>query len=292
MNLSNQIYVEKYEKMLAGKSAHTIRAYMKDIRKLCGYSNIDFSEMNVDFFMEFLNEVREHMSVNSFNSLVRNLSAFFSWMFDSGYIKENLFKKVRFGKSRFLRGKKEKKMTLTDTEVRDIIRAGANTQERFMLALMFFTAIRRGEVASIRMSDIKDCSILIHGKGNRERMIYLNSTLCTMLEVYMNERNTNSEYLFYGVRGDTSSDGKLSGEAINFRVKSAGKRAGISPERLEKLTAHRARATAITLIIETVGIHAAQKVAGHATLATTAIYDNSGEKEIKNALMGMKYGED
>lgn len=282
--------IQEYLSMLelGGKSIHTIRLYNKDLKKLlsfCKSKSITFKDMTTLDFQEFYKT--QILSVESMNGLIRSLSAFFSWMKDT-YRFESEFFNVRFGRSKYLKKSKVKKMILSDDEATKLIESGANFQERFMLALMLYTAIRRDEVASIQMTDIQGCRITINGKGSKQRNVFLDDVLCHMLNVYMTERKTTSNYLFYATRGEKSSSGKLSGGTINNRVKSAGKRANIPDEKLSKLSAHRLRGTGLTRLIILFGIDTAQRIAGHSNTNTTRIYDESGDALVRRALLSQR----
>lgn len=269
---------------LGQKSANTIRSYMKDVKKLLNFFNIStieevnaLSKMQIESFYASQSE----LDATSLKGLVRNMMAFFHWIDDE---ENHPFFKVKFGGNRYPKDVQEPKEALTDEECVALIQAGNNAQERFMIALMLFTAIRRGAASKIKLTDINrdECSIIVHEKGDKIRKTFMNETICTMLSVYMAQRNSESEYLFYATRGEVSENGSISGETINKRIQAAAKRAGITKE----ITAHYTRATRITQIIQAKGIQAAQLVAGHANINTTKLYDGSGEAYVRDILLG------
>lgn len=275
---------------LGNLSDQTLRSYRKDLQKLSDHFNIvsfsDIEGLTVADFQNFYSA--QTIKASSLNGLIRNMSAFFNWMKENETLKSQEFFKVKFGKNRFVKVSKVKKMILTAEETELLIKAGANIQEKFMLCLMSFTAIRRQEVCNIKMTDITGCKIIIRGKGDKQRAIFLDEVLCAMLSMYNAQRNSDSEYLFYSSRGLVGDDGKLSTTSVYNRVKSAGERAGIAPEKLEKLTPHRLRGGALTRLIITFGVNVAQKVAGHSSSKTTEIYDESGDVEVERALLGYR----
>lgn len=275
--------VEEYIKSLemSNKSFNTVRTYKKDIYKFIEFFNIksvdDIQKLDQSNYRDFISSLS--VSPSSINGCIRNLSAFHTWLQDNEYIKDSSFFKVKFGKSRFVKVEKKLKDVLNDDEIVKIIKSADTLQEKFMIALMVFTAIRRDEVCKIKLSDINNCAIVINGKGSKQRRVFLNEQLCQMLNIYLAERNTECEYLFYW------GSKKISGVTVNNRVLRAFKNAGIENK---KITAHRLRATALTNIIREFGILAAQKVAGHSNIMTTRIYDNSGDEVVMNALLNSK----
>lgn len=280
--------IDEYLSMLelGNKSPHTIRSYRKDLEKLFLFCttqrNINIRELTVLNFQDFYKT--QNLSVKSMNGLIRNLSAFFFWA-ETTYHFKSEFSNVLFGRTKYLKEPKVKKMILSDDESSNLIKAGTNYQECFLLALLLFTGIRRDEAANIQMTDIQGCQITINGKGSKQRNVFLDDVLCHMLNLYMTDRKTNSNYLFYATRGELSSNGKISGNTIYNRVKAAGKRAGIPEEKLSKLSPHRLRGTAGTRLIILFGLDTAQRVLGHANPNTTKIYDESGDIVVRNALL-------
>lgn len=280
---------------IGGRSNHTIRGYIKDVDKFVAFfgGSDSFQErlssITVAEVKGFYSVQKETLSPASVNALIRNLSAFFTWMQLEGIIEEDhpVFN-VRFGKSKLVKAVRIQKPVLSEDEMDAVIMNGRNYQERFMIALMAFTALRVGSISNIRVQDIKGCEILTIGKGNKPHVVYMDDTLCAMMALYMTERKTESEYLFYATHGEKSESKKLSTNSINNRVKSAAQRAGISEEKMESFSAHRTRAFAITRLITIFGLDVARKVANHASAETTKLYDASASAVVKNALMSQR----
>ena len=151
-----------------------------------------------------------------------------------------------------------------------------------MFAMMLKTALRRDEVSSIRMMDVRGNEILIRGKGGEERFTFLNDDLCDMLEEYLTERDTDSEYLFYSTRGESGEGGRLSPVSVNNRVKACAEKAGLP----DWVTAHRLRGTAITLASIEFGLKGAQAIAGHKDTKTTELYITTTDEYVKSMLLG------
>lgn len=275
-------YIKNLE--IGEKSENTIRTYKRDLHKFVEFFNLqsyeDLNKLQQSDYRNFVASLQGVVSPVSINGLLRNLSAFITWALDNELISNDSFRKVKFGKGRFIKVEKTIKDVLTNEEAEAVIKAGSNIQEKFMLALMLFTGIRRDEVTKIKLTDINENVILINGKGSKQRKIFLEPTLAHMLSIYKTERNSQSEYLFY--HGDKTE--KLTGTTINNRVLAACQKAGIT----KKITAHRLRATLVTNIIKEFDIYTAMKVAGHSSINTTRIYDASGDATVMNALLNRK----
>ena len=257
---------------------------MKDIRKLQSFFSLetlsDVLVLSVADYMRFYKE--QKLAEESLNGLIRNLHSFFSWMQISSYVSEDYsFFKVRFGNKKYVDSKLKRRDVLTPEEEDKIIEAGRNRQEKLMIALMLKTALRRSAIANIKMADIEGCEIKVTEKGDEEITVYLTDTLCSMLSEYVaKERNTDSEYLFYGVHGVDGKEKGISGNSVNERVKSAAKRAGIT----KKITAHRLRATRITNVAYKYGDRAAQSIANHKSPNTLNRYVRRDEVALRNIM--------
>ncbi len=265
------------------KSENTIRSYSKDIQKFINHFEIketsEIENISVDKYHNFYGSLG--LSNVSLNGLIRNLSAFFAYLKEGKYVSNECpFFSVKFGKTKFVDVKRKFKDILSPDEEELVINAGRNLQEKFMLAMALKTALRRSEIAGIKMSDINGCEITITGKGGDEAKTYLNDRLCNMLQEYvLKERNTDSEYLFYGTRGKQSMS--MTGDTVNNRVKDACERAGIA----KKITAHRLRATRITNVAYEHGDRAAQAIARHKSHTTTELYIGKNDMAVKNIML-------
>lgn len=269
------------------KSIHTLNVYEKDLNKFRNHfslTDIDqLRQLKVDDYKSFYQS--QKLSPTSVNGLIRSLSSFHVYLVDAEYIEEtHAFFKVKFGKSHFMEVKKKKKVVLTPAEETMLINAGRNLQEMFMLSMMLKTALRRDEICNIKISDIHGCEITITGKGGDQATTYLDNDLCGMMSRYMTiERKTNSEYLFYGTRGESSA--KMTGTSINNRVRECAKLSGIPEDKIVALTAHRLRGTAITRTVIKKGLFAGQMLARHANSATTQVYIEVGNEYVKELLL-------
>jgi site-specific recombinase XerD len=267
-----------------GKSKHTIRTYDLTLRKLTEYFKIES--------LEQLNSIDENQYIsfyraecgngNTLNTHIRNLSAFFHWLYNDDY-KNYPFSKVKLGASKLDKVNRKMRSILTKEESELAIQAGSNLQEKFMMALMLKTALRRSEITNIKLTDISGCEIVITSKGGDQAKTYLNDRLCGMLSDYLSkERNTDSEYLFYGKRGASGAGGKLNEATVNTRFQNCVKRAGID----KKVTAHTARRTAITRAAIQRSPFAAQMLGRHKNMKTTMdAYVFADDEFVKEMLM-------
>ena len=273
-------YIESLK--MGNKSEHTIRAYSKDIQKFINFFNIetkeDLNKLTESDFFSFYSSTG--LKDKSLNALIRNLSAFFSWL---KMPKTFAFYGVLFGGKIFVDEKKKVHTILTDEEIIRMIKAANDIQTKFMISLISFTAIRRDEAARIKLSDISGCEILIRGKGDVESIVYMDEILCNMLQMYLAVRESDSPFLFFGTRGESNSSAEhgVSGETINNRIKKAAHDAGIDEIKLKNIHAHVLRGSAATKVIAEYGVGAAKLLLRHSNISTTERYNGNGSEFVR-----------
>jgi site-specific recombinase XerD len=268
------------------KSPATVKAYKFSIENLLAYYSIEsidqIDKLTATKYREYRDSLlAKGLSKSSCNSHFRNISSFIHWLYDYDYIKDvKAITKVK----PFKLGHKEI-FTLTEDEVRAMVDNTKNLGKKLMLVLMFQTGLRRAEVVGIKIADISDDKLVVHGKGDKERTLDLSGDVIYLLKQYLNERKINSEYLFYGIDG-----GQLSVECVGLRVKGAAERAKIDPERIAHISAHTCRKTCATqLLNDGVSLDVVQEVLGHASITTTRnIYARTSTKNIRTALLNQK----
>ena len=281
--------LEKYLKQIeTDKTKTTLRGYTTSIIRFCDTLKIESAEqiqkMTSSQIQDYLYGLADTgLSPVSMNSHGRNLMAFFKWLNDNGY--ENILHVKKFKEEKTI------KAVPTENEMRSIL-ANTTGQRKLLIALMAFTGARREEVANIKISDISGCFVTLHGKGRKERRIALHNDLCVLINNWIVKRDSDIEYLFYSRKSfagrGTGKPHQLTGDTINCMVKAAMLKGGISPERIDKMSAHSIRRFfAVYLLKNNASLSKIQLLMGHESALTTAIYLKSAgaelaEEEIKS----------
>ncbi|MBR3692290.1 MAG: tyrosine recombinase XerC [Clostridia bacterium] len=168
---------------------------------------------------------------------------------------------------------------------------GPNTERDLAILTIFLNCgIRVSELCAISLSDIKEDTLVITGKGNKQRIVYLNPATKAAIDSWMAVRaklpSSTSPRLFI-----TRQSRQISPSTVKWLVKKHLSAAGISAE---GYSAHKLRHTAATLMYQNgVDVRVLQEVLGHENLDTTKIYthiDNASVREafMKNPLSGAK----
>ncbi|MBC7090283.1 MAG: tyrosine-type recombinase/integrase, partial [Methanobacteriaceae archaeon] len=150
----------------------------------------------------------------------------------------------------------------TDTRQRKFTR----TRDKLILSLLYSSGLRVSEVVSLKVNDIdlKDRTIRIRGKGNKDRIVLFDQKTKKLLKEYLHERSQESEYLFLNRFGNP-----LTPRYIQITIKKYAIKAGIK----KKVTPHILRHSFATHLLKNgVDIRAIQQLLGHSNLSTTQIY--------------------
>ena len=159
---------------------------------------------------------------------------------------------------------------------------GKNKERDYAIATLFLNCgMRLSELVGINFRDIgSDNSLRILGKGNKERVLYLNNACLSALEEYKKVRGEakDKEALFL-----SRNKKRISPKTVQFLMKKYFNLAGLSHKRL---STHKLRHTAATLMYQNGGvdIRVLKDVLGHESISMTQIYTHTNPKQVKTAL--------
>jgi site-specific recombinase XerD len=142
--------------------------------------------------------------------------------------------------------------------------------------------MRLSELVGINLKSIRDDKLRIIGKGDKERVVYLNRACLKAIDEYMKVRPKDNvkdrNALFLSKRKQ-----RISNNMVQRIVKRYITQAGLDPD---KYSTHKLRHTAATLMYKygNVDIRALQDILGHESISTTEIYTHLDEKHLKAAV--------
>lgn len=158
---------------------------------------------------------------------------------------------------------------------------GKNKARDYCIICLFLNCgLRISEIVGLNLSDIKGGSLRVLGKGNKERIVYLNEACMQALNAYLQERKLiaaiDKNALFLSNRRK-----RMSTDAVHAMVKKTLKQAGLDAT---KYSSHKLRHTAATLMLTNgVDVRTLQEVLGHDHLNTTQIYTHVDNTELRIA---------
>ncbi len=149
-----------------------------------------------------------------------------------------------------------------------------------ILTLFLNCGMRVSELVGLNLTDVREDTLRVRGKGNKERMLYLNEACVDAIEQYLPHRvaphESDRNALF-----TSRNRNRISTQTIKWLVKKYITAAGLDPT---KYSAHKLRHTAATLMYQNgVDIRTLQTVLGHSQVDTTMIYTHIADQNVKDA---------
>lgn len=154
-----------------------------------------------------------------------------------------------------------------------------------ILTLFLNCGMRLSELVGLNLTDIKsDGSVRIVGKGNKERIVYLNEACTDALDAYLKVRpNEGIPYSDKNALFISRNHKRISNKTVQYLVKHYLELAGLGDM---GYSTHKLRHTAATLMYQkgNVDVRVLKEVLGHANLGTTQIYTHVANEQIENAI--------
>lgn len=159
---------------------------------------------------------------------------------------------------------------------------GKNAARDYCILTLFLNCgLRISELVGLNKTDVRGDQLRVLGKGNKERMLYLNDACQRALEDWLTERDTlvlvDQNALFVTLQNRR----RISTAAVHKLVKKHLAAAGLDSS---QYSSHKLRHTAATLMLQNgVDVRTLQEVLGHDHLNTTQIYTHVDNEDLRTA---------
>jgi integrase/recombinase XerD len=273
-------------------SHHTLRAYRCDLADFERHQGLHqrITRIDKEELRQYIRYLREQrlFKESSIKRRLACLKLLFKWLRHEGHLKANPFDTLN-ERIRLPQRLPRTLDSLDATRLRQSL-SGARQPNQYddlcrqaAVSLLLHTGIRVGELSAIRLSDVSlaDRSIRIHGKGNRQRLIYLLSPqLYRHLERYWQRRlllPSSNDKLFL-----LHNHLELTPARVRTTLRQLAHHAGIA----NRITPHMLRHTCATQWLEDgLDIRFVQKLLGHHSISTTEIYTHVSDNSLREALL-------
>ncbi|OGB85967.1 hypothetical protein A3J41_02285 [candidate division TM6 bacterium RIFCSPHIGHO2_12_FULL_38_8] len=160
-------------------------------------------------------------------------------------------------------------------------------RDRAILETLYATGVRCSELTNIKLNDINfdHKTILITGKGNKQRMVLFGNKAKAQLLKYIQEervkdfKNTKVEFLFLFANGSKLTDRSLQQILHDLSIKLPFKK---------MITPHKLRHSFATHLLNAgMNLRALQELLGHSSLSTTERYTHVTTKDLKELYQTM-----
>lgn len=298
-----------YMETIKGRSSRTVDGYYIELRSFIRFlmiknnmvsSDTDYTDIDISVApfeliknatkldaMEFLAEfqTKHQNQAKARSRKVSAIRSFYKYLtVSSGKLIENPMLNLETPK---LKKTLPKYLTLEQAlELLTNINTNFTERDFCIITLFLNCGMRLSELCGINISDIHDNRLRLLGKGNKERIVYLNNSCLNAINNYLAVLNSGEKIK----RSDKEKDALFlnkNGKRIGARrveqiVEDCLKQAGLDGM---GISPHKLRHTAATLLYQDAGvdIRVLKELLGHESLSTTEIYTHVSNKQIEDA---------
>lgn len=162
---------------------------------------------------------------------------------------------------------------------------GTSVRDFCIITLFLNCGMRLSELVGINISDIDftENKMRILGKGNKERIVYLNPACVDALQNHLAVRNANKKALDEPALFISNQNKRISKRRVQQIVINTLKKAGLGDK---GLTTHKLRHTAATLMYQygDADVLTLKELLGHSSIATTEIYTHLNDESVRRAI--------
>lgn len=283
-------------------SEHTIRSYRKSLELFLDYvkekkgiklSEITFEMIDRQILSDFLDHLEQdrNCSPSTRNQRLHAINSFYRYAAQEDITVVSHFDEIRKVK----KARVEEKLVehMSEEAVAAIlnqpdISTDMGKRDAFLMLFLYKTAARVQELVDVRIKDIqlgKSPRVILHGKGNKARVIPLREDVVIHLKSYLlkfhpQESQFSEQYLFYTVRSGRKK--RMTEANVRSIVRKYGDMAReICKEVPENVHPHLFRHSwAMVLYQNGVELALISQWLGHAQFETTLIYAHA-DTEIK-----------
>lgn len=217
MTLSEAFTMFIREKFADGNSQETLTYYNNSVPKFIewcyDFNDIeDVDELNNSIYEQykiFLLNNQGRTKKTSLQSYSRAIKTFLNWLNNKGVLNGDI------GKMTLIKAEIPNIVPLSDAEVKILLNCFDNSylgiRNRLIVLLMVDSGLRRGEVVSLKTKNINltNKTMLIIGKGNKERIVPFGEETRRYIRMYSNMCNEYNDYFFQKIDGEHISNNTI-----------------------------------------------------------------------------------
>lgn len=297
-----------YNEIIRGKSSRSVEGYFIDLQtffryilmargltdKATEFRKIDISSVNIDLIKTITMQDLYAFLVFCKNELNNNtatrarktstLKIFFKYLSSQTHQIEN-------NPTLLLEAPKVKQALpkhLSLENSLDLLNSveGENKERDYCILVLFLNCgLRLAELCGLNLSSISsDGTLTVLGKGNKERIVYLNDACLNAINNYLKVRPNNGIPIDHkNALFISRNHRRISPKTVQHIVKTYLEKSGLGGQ---GYSTHKLRHTAATLMYQhgDVDIRVLKEILGHANLGTTQIYTHVSNSQIKHAV--------
>ena len=261
---------------IQGRSEKTMYRYERMIRKFMEFAKCPTRRVSVYHIRNWLAaEKNRGIKDSTLEGNRQVLSSYFGWLFREGLIERNPMCNIGA-----IKVPKVEKETYSEVEMSKLMAACRTLREKAIISFLASTGCRVSEMVELNRDqvDLKNQEVVVHGKGNKERIVYFDSVTANLLERYLNRRKDKEDALFIGQQFTKSKPERLQAGGVRWLLNKIGKKAGV-----KHVHPHKFRRTLATeMARHGMPIQTVSRLLGHEKIETTMEYVMLKKEDLKS----------
>ena len=260
-------------KRLEGCSDRTLAYYETTIQKMLETFDTPACDLGTEEIRSYLSDYQLRGSVSrvTVDNVRRIISSFYSWLEDEDHIIKSPVRRIKKVKA-----PQTVKETYSDEDIETLCDNCKTARDLALIDLLRSTGMRGGELVSLDRSSVdtvnREC--VVHGKGNKDRIVYFDAKTKVHIENYLSTRIDNSEALFVSCRAPYE---RLEIGGIEALLRKLGRDLNLG-----RVHPHKFRRTLATKAIDKgMPIEQVQVLLGHKKIDTTLRYAMVDQRNVK-----------
>lgn len=268
-----QVFVNSFRQN--GKSEGTVEQYQGHLGRMLSYIGKNVQEIVDDDLIDYMHKYRQLRKVSGryLNNMRLVFNSFFRWLQRRKVIQRNPVDGLEPIKYR-----QTVKKPLSPEELEKVRCACERERDLAIVEFLYSSAVRVSELTALNRDDIcwESDDVMVLGKGNKEREVYLNARAHLHLRQYLESREDDNPALFVGEREPHE---RLTRAGVEYIIKKLGVAAGV-----DNVHPHRFRRTSATDLLRMgMPIEQVQELLGHTKIETTRIYCTVTKEQVKSS---------
>ena len=256
---------------IQGRSPKTIARYTYEIGRFMKFAKVQTRQVNVYHIRNWITANKNRgLQDSTLESHRQVVSAYFGWLFREGLIEKNPMANVGV-----IKVPKKQKKIYSDIDMEKLNANAKTLRDRTIINFLRSTGCRISEMTSLNKDsvDLNTLECVVHGKGNKDRVVYLDEVTGMLLEKYLKKRKDTEDPLFIGKRKERLEPG-----GVRTMLKTLGKKCGV-----DHVHPHKFRRTLATeLSRHGMQIQEVASILGHESLNTTMKYVVLNREDVKH----------
>lgn len=271
----------EYLTVIKKHSAYTIKNYRVDLLEFYQFNKKDILNIDKDIvnkYMQYLYDKK--YSKTTISRRLSSLRSFYNYLYNNGVITKNFFTMVKNPKKEHSLPKFVKDIDIDKLFMIPDTSTSLGQRNLLIMRMLYSTGVRVSELVNIKIADINtsERTILVLGKGSKERIVLFGNNTLEILNLYLNDGRykldkKKNDYLFLNKDGNRLSS-RYVREIINDLVIKGSVEMHISPHMLR-------HTFATDMLNNGADLVSVKELLGHESLNTTSIYTHVSDEMIK-----------